>query len=95
MKEADRIQLYNDLCDYEQELKAIYYPPKTMEADMIHRAILFVRGETGRWVLAEASPVFDGHERIIGYTGCKCDKCGFSDGKSTFKFCPSCGARMR
>lgn len=96
MTEAERVELYNDLCDFELELHAITYPPQSKKINTLRRAIAFVGGTRGRWVCdASATPVFDGN-RIIYYESCKCNQCSFSNHTlSTFKFCPSCGARMQ
>ena len=79
MTEGERITLLNDLCDYEQELKTVIYPSKTRELDIVRRAIAFVRGSRAQWI----------------NNNTMCSGCGFAEGNETFKFCPSCGARMR
>ena len=93
MTEAERVQLYNDLCDYEEDLRMITYPSKTREIDIIHRAVVYVRGKTGQW--KNGTPVLDENNKIKYLVNCQCSSCGFADGKSTFKICPSCSARMQ
>lgn len=80
MKEAERVRLYNDLTDYEMDLKSIIYPPKTKEIDMIQRAIACVRGERGKWIASNGTNI--------------CNRCRFDEGKSSFRYCPNCGAKM-
>ena len=95
MTEAERVNLYNDLCDLEIEMQSVMYPPKVREVDILHRAVEYVRGVKGRWIVSNGIPVFDDKKRIIDHTGCTCDRCKFSDGRASFRFCPNCGARMK
>ena len=96
MLEAERVRLYNDLCDYEQELKGVLLPRKTREIDIIHRAATYVRGERSRWVVSGAGclPVFDG-DKICDFVNATCENCKFGGGRASFRFCPNCGAKMR
>ena len=94
MTEAERINLYNDLCDYELELRQIVYPNKTREVDIIHRAVQYVRGNQARWVTRDALPVLNDKGNIVKYTSAKCSFCGFASGDSDYKFCPNCASRM-
>ena len=95
MTEAERVRLYNDLCDYEQELKSVLYPQKTREIDIMQRAIKFVKGEQSRWIVTGGQPVLDENSRVMDYTGCTCERCKFSMGMSSFRYCPNCSARMK
>ena len=95
MTEGERINLYNDLCDYEEDLKLISYPSQTKAIDIIHRAIVYVRGITARWITSNALPVLDENKKVIAYHNCECSSCHFIGGVSTFKLCPNCGAHMR
>lgn len=97
MTEAERINLYNDLCDYEDDLRKISYPSQTKAIDMIHRAIVYVRGTSAKWLTntACALPVLDESNRLLYHANCTCSSCGFIGGMSTFKLCPNCGSRMR
>ena len=95
MTEAERTMLYNDLIDYELELKGIYYPPKDREINILRRAQKAVAGERSKWILSDAKGVYDEHGNAIEYLNCTCEKCKFSRGVSTFRYCPNCGARMK
>ena len=94
MTEAERIKLYNDLCDYEEDLRMITYPSQTKAIDIIHRAVIYVRGVHANWLTSNALPILDENNKVIHYENCICSSCGFAHGTSTYRICPSCGARM-
>lgn len=95
MKEAERVELYNDLCDFEQELMQITFPPQTRKLDIIHRAIVYVKGERAKWESDGSSvAVLDGNGRMLYLADVKCSACGFR-AHSDYKFCPNCRARMK
>ena len=94
MKESDRIDLYNDLSDYEQELREIVFPNMSREINIIHRAVQYVRGNQARWITKNAVPVFNDDKTIAYYSSCTCSSCSFASGLSTYRFCPSCASRM-
>ena len=90
--EHERIRLYNDLCDYREEVKDIY-PPQTRRIDTLTRAIQFVRGTTGVWKpTAESEPILI-NGRAVGSTNCVCSV-GGETGRSNYRLCPQCGAKM-
>lgn len=95
MTEAERITLYNDLCDYEQDLRAIMYPPQTKAIDTIHRAIAFVRGNKADWIRSGGTHVYDDLGNLIRTDFCTCSSCGFTRGSSDFKYCPYCASKMK
>ena len=93
MTEADKVRLYNDLCDYEYELKEIIYPVKTREIDIVRRAIEFMRGSQGKWLSGAVAVLNNG--KCVDEIACQCSSCGFAHGHMSFKYCPNCGARMK
>ena len=94
MTEAERVRLYNDLCDYEQDLQLITIPPRTKEIDIIRRAITYVRGTNAHWIKTPLSQV-DTSEMFPFTTAMECSSCHFANGRSDFRICPQCSARMR
>ena len=97
MLEAERVRLYNDLCDLEQEMKNVVLPRKTREIDILHRAVTYVRGVQSRWIVSGGAclPILDQNHRVIDYENATCEKCKFTGGRASFKYCPSCGAKMK
>lgn len=90
--EHERVRLYNDLCDFREEIKDIY-PPQTCRIDALTRAIQYVRGTTAVWKpTAESEPIII-NGRAIGSTNCTCSACGMI-GRSDYRLCPKCGAKM-
>ena len=94
MTEAERVRLYNDLCDYEQDLQLITIPPRTKEIDIIRRAIAYVRGVNAHWIKTPSSQV-DTSGHIPVSTSMECSSCHFANGRSDFRICPQCSARLR
>ena len=94
MTERDRVNLYNDLCDYKDALAEIIVPPKTKEIALISRAISYVRGSNAKWLhMPDTKPVTkDG--RALYFLPTQCSFCGFAEGRSSYKFCPECGSRI-
>lgn len=95
MTEQERIQLYNDLCDFKADLLEIRLPPQTKNISTVSRAIEYVRGVSAKWLKTELSePILvDGHAVASSHMKCSC--CRFDKGESSFRFCPKCGARMK
>ena len=95
MTEGERVRLYNDLCDYEQDLRMVTIPPRTREIDIINRAIAYVRGTTSKWIATPDSVQrFDPKGRVY-VINMECRECKFQGGLSTYRICPQCGARMK
>ena len=93
MTESERITLYNDLCDYEQDLFNVVHPPQTKAIDIVHRAVAYVRGTSAHW--AGGVDVLDKNGNLLRRDYCTCSACGFSRGSSDFKHCPNCTAKMK
>ena len=93
MTEGERVQLYNDLCDWRDALAEITFPPQTKNIDILSRAITYVRGDTAKWLRTEASKT-----QVIGdrthLAPVACSRCSFPRGSSDFRVCPQCGAKM-
>ena len=95
MTEGERITLYNDLCDYKEELQGIHYPSQTRQIDILSRAILFVRGTRANWLKQPNSVATFQDQKFIYFSPVKCSSCAFPYGRSDFRICPNCGARMQ
>ena len=95
MTEGERIQLYNNLCDFKEELEEIHYPPQTRKIDILRRAIDYVRGNPARWLKLPDTQQIVSDGRLKYLFPCECSSCGFARGFSDFKLCPQCGSRMQ
>ena len=95
MKEGERIQLYNDLCDYKAELEEISYPSQTRKIDILRRAIEYVRGNSARWLTSPDTQRIIHDNRLAYLFPCECSCCHFDRGFSDFRLCPQCGSRMQ
>ena len=96
MTERERINLYNDLCDFKSDLQAVYFPPQTKQIDIITRAISYVRGTQAKWVhTPQSEHEYAPNGALLRTSHCTCSSCGFADGRSDFRICPNCGARMQ
>ena len=93
--EAERVTLYNDLCDLEEDYRLITYPSKTKEIDVIRRAIRFVRGNQAKWEHGSSTIPVASENSGRYYINCTCSACGFELGHSNYRICPNCGSRMR
>jgi len=97
MTEGERIQLYNELCDFKSELEEIHYPTQTKKIDILRRAIEYVRNQPAQWLMMSNEEV----DKVINdpslpYTfPRKCSACGFNKGFFGFRLCPQCGRRMQ
>ena len=95
MTEGERVQLYNSLCDFKEELEEIHYPPQTKKIDILRRAIDYVRGTPARWLsTADTQQIVKGNRLVYSFP-CRCSVCAFDRGFSDFKLCPQCGSRMQ
>ena len=95
MTEGERVAIYNDLCDWRDELAQITYPSQTKRIDILTRAIAYVRGETAKWLTTESTDsltLTDGRTIIAPVA---CSRCAFSRGASDFRFCPQCGTKIK
>ena len=97
MTEGERIQLYNGLCDFKEELEGISYPSQTSKIDLLRRAIEYVRNSPARWLEMSDSEVDSvvNEPRLPYMFPRKCSSCGFARGFSDFRLCPQCGCRMQ
>ena len=94
MTEAERVTLYNNLCDFREELQNVY-PLPTKKINTLSQAIIYVRGTTATWQpTAESQPIII-NGRAVGSTCCTCSACRFPYGRSDFRLCPNCGAKMK
>ena len=95
MTEGERVQLYNSLCDFRDELRLITIPSQTRNIHTLTQAIDFVHGTTIRWLSTEDThDIFNG-DRLVYRFPCTCSSCGFARGFSDFKLCPQCGGRAQ
>lgn len=95
MTDGERVQLYNDLCDFKDELEQIHYPVQTKKIDIIRRAIEYVRGNPAKWLSTEDTQQILSENRLAYLFPVKCSVCGFKRGFSDFKYCPQCISRMQ
>lgn len=95
MTEAERVTLYNDLCDFRDDLKVIHYPPQTKQIDILTRAISYVRGDQAKWLRLPESVTDVDANRMPFTFPMQCSSCKFSWGRSDFLLCPKCGSRMK
>ena len=95
MIEGERVQLYNELCDFKEELEGIHFPPQTKKIDTLRRAIEYVRGTPAKWLTTADTQQMMNDNRLLYLFPCKCSLCGFNRGFSDFKLCPQCGSRMQ
>ena len=95
MTEGERVRLYNDLCDFMDDLKSITYPPQTKQIDILSRAVMFVRGSTAVWQRGTDSTQVPSQTKAFAYYPCTWSFCHFASGRTDYKFCPSCGTRMK
>lgn len=95
MRDGDRIQVYNDLCDFKDELEQIHYPSQTRRIDILKRAIDYVKGTPAHWNSTTETQQIFSDERYVYSFPCTCSGCGFARGFSDFKLCPQCGCRMQ
>ena len=92
MTEGERIELYNNLCDFRDELNTIF-PLPSQKIHTLSQAIIFVRGTTAKWERSDKSEPIIVNGRAIGSTNCTCSTCGVI-GRSDYRLCPNCGAKM-
>ena len=95
MTEAERVQLYNDLCDLKSDMQEISYPPQTRQVDILSRAISFVKGVHAKWLKQPNSINTYSNDHLLYYSPTTCSSCHFAQGRSDFRICPNCGARMQ
>ena len=95
MTENERVELYNDLCDFKSDLQMICYPPQTRQIDILSRAIAYVKGTSAKWEKSNDSKDFFNDERFAFFAPSTCSSCHFAHGRSDFRRCPNCGARMQ
>lgn len=97
MKDGDRVQLYNDLYDFKEELEEISYPSQTRKIDILRRAIEYVRNSPAKWLPMDDKEVdaVVNDAKLPYIFPRRCSACGFSRGFSDFKLCPQCGSRMQ
>ena len=95
MTEGERVQLYNDLCDYKDELEQISYPSQTRRINILARAVAYVRGDSARWLPMEDTQQIIKDNRLVYLFPMQCSSCRFDRGFSDFKLCPQCGCRMQ
>ena len=95
MTEGERIQLYNDLCDYTDELEQISYPSQTRRISILARAVAYVRGESARWLTMKDTQQIIHGDRLAYLFPMQCSSCHFDRGFSDFRLCPQCGSRMQ
>ena len=92
MTEAERVELYNSLCDFREELQNIY-PQQTKKIHTLTQAIIFVRGTTAKWERVPESQNIIADNRCVAFAPSACSSCHFL-GRSDYKLCPNCGAKM-
>ena len=94
MTERERIALYNDLCDFKEELSLIRLPPQTKKINTLSRAIEYVYGTTAKWQKTpDTCEEFVG-ERLVALTQMQCSACRFAHRRTDFKYCPNCGTKI-
>lgn len=75
-----------------------FYPSKAELDELCDMAIEALSAEAvhGKWIpIEETLPTYDGGEKTW-LTGMKCSNCGkLFDLRVGYKFCPSCGSRMK
>ena len=94
MTEGERIEIYNALMDWRDELSHITIPSQSKRIHVLSQAIAFIRGTVACWQPTKetTTKVIDSHPVAFP---CKCSSCAFARGFSDFRFCPQCGARMQ
>ena len=93
MTEAQRVELYNSLCDFREELQGIY-PRPTQKIHTLTQAITFIRGTTAKWERLPESQNILADNCCIAFAPSACSACHFALGRSDFHICPNCGAKM-
>ena len=95
MTEADRVNLYNDLCDFRDELSIIQYPSQTKRIDILSRAIAYVHGNHATWLRIPESITETTANGLPFVFPMQCSSCLFAWGRSDYNICPRCGAKMK
>lgn len=93
MTEADRVNLYNSLCDFREELQGIF-PHPTKKIDTLTKAITYIRGTTAKWERTSDSQNIIVQNKCVAFAPSACSACHFALGRSDFRICPNCGAKM-
>lgn len=94
MTEGERVEIYNALIDWRDELSQITIPSQSKRIHVLSGAIAYLRGTTAQWQPTNETKTEIINSRPVA-SPCTCSSCRFARGFSDYRFCPQCGARMQ